>query len=282
MADCGEQPPGGRRPNVDKESDHQGPESSDDRSAAPHEENPESLLKETQVREKTVFTEVQLNTLEALFKKKPYLTPTERGQLANQLSLRPRSIRGWFQRRREKVRHQALNSQPDPLWVFVWDSKTPTQTHQDLQHKQKMEVTIKCVQAQKQSYLEMFPPPWPMDSYVLPQGPHSSNMVYCQNVGGPPDSCCGTEVYKRFPKCGYNPPDAFPFNLCLPNKTIEPRTSIWTPVPPVTIDLTSDDEPSTSSAPSTSQMPIAPDNADEGSSTDPASPLIDVEATDSD
>ncbi|XP_066450902.1 dorsal root ganglia homeobox protein-like [Eleutherodactylus coqui] len=248
-------------------TDQRGPESWDDRSAA----DTECLLNQIQLRTRTVFPEEQQKILLALFKKKPYLSYTEVEQLANQLSVSRRKIQTWFQYRRDKMRHEALNPKKTPVQDQAGNSKTPTQAQQDLQHKQKMEASIKCVQAQEQSYLDSFPPLWPMESYVLPQGPHSSNMVYCQNVGGPPDSCCGTEVCQMPPESGHKPPNALHFNL--------PGTNIWTPESSITTDLMSDDGPSTSSAPSTSQMPIAWDDA--GSSTDPYL-LTDVETTDSD
>ncbi|XP_066450905.1 homeobox protein Mix.1-like [Eleutherodactylus coqui] len=282
MAGCGEQPAGGRRPNMDKESAHQGPESLADHSAAPPKKNPEYLLKEIKVCKQRIFTKVQVNILEALFKKKQFISLSEREQLGNYLSVQPHSIKVWFKNRRAKGRNLALISQPESVCGWSLDSETLTQDQQDFPQKQKMDGTINVVQAQKRSFLDMFPPPQPMDSYALPQEPHSSGMVYYQNVGGPPDSRCGTEVCKMLPENSHRPSNTYLFSLSTPKKNIKPGTSIWTPVPPVTIDLRSFDGPSTSSAPSTSQMPIAQDNADAGSSPDPASPLIDVEATDSD
>jgi BarH-like homeobox protein len=63
-------------------------------------------------RRRTMFTQSQINELEAIFKQKKYLSTPERFKLATELGLSPGTVKTWFQNKRMKWKREVQEVDP--------------------------------------------------------------------------------------------------------------------------------------------------------------------------
>lgn len=67
---------------------------------------------------RTMFTEDQIQFLESVFQKMPYLSLPEQERLASDLGLAQRQVKTWFQNRRQRDKKQAVARMGDPASII--------------------------------------------------------------------------------------------------------------------------------------------------------------------